>query len=77
MNATTLREALIRQPFESFWGVCSNNETFEIRHPKMAHVMHPNLLIFYDEAEDGFAQRFHPVSLLHIIHLQLLDTVSR
>lgn len=77
MNATTLREALIRQPFESFWGVCSNNETFEIRHPEMTHVMQHNPLFFYDEAEDGFARRFHIVSLLHIVDLLPLDTVPQ
>ncbi len=77
MNARTIRDALNRQPFESFRVVLSNGESFEIRHPEMAYLMQHNLLVFYDMDEEGLPDRFHTIALLHIAHLHPLDQVTQ
>ena len=68
MNYESMRELLLRQPFEPFEIRLTNGEKHEVRHPEMALLLRSRLVIALPD------DRMVICPLLHIASVETLQT---
>jgi hypothetical protein len=69
MNAETVREWLIRQPFEPFEIRLSNGEVHQVRHPELAALGRHKMAVVNPDTD-----RITHIALVHINSIQALQT---
>lgn len=74
MTVQTFQNAIARRPFVPFKVITSAGETYEVRHPEMAHLDRTSLYIGIGPFEHDVPEYYKIVSLLHITGLEPLST---
>ena len=69
MNMETIREWLIRRPFEPFVLRLSNGETHEVRHPENVVLLKTRIVVGYPETD-----RAVHCSLIHVNSVEALQS---
>lgn len=69
MNMETIREWLIRRPFEPFVIPLSNAETHEVRHPENVVLLKSRIIVGYPETD-----RAVHCSLVHVNSVEALQS---
>jgi hypothetical protein len=69
MNAETIREVLIAQPFSPFKLMMSSGQAYEVSYHDMALLTRSEVLVGIDIENDGLLATFKICSLLHVTAL--------
>ena len=69
MNVETVREWLVRQPFEPFELRLSNGEIHQVRHPELAAIGRNKMVVVNADTD-----RVTHIALVHINSIQALQT---
>lgn len=72
MTAETVRDWLLRRPFQPFRLRTSDGESYEVRHPEMAFVTRAEVVVGIAE-RNGIPSRHRTLSLLHVTAVEPLD----
>ena len=69
MNVETVREWLVRQPFEQFELRLSNGEIHQVRHPELAAIGRNKMVVVNADTD-----RIAHIGLVHVNSIQPLQT---
>jgi hypothetical protein len=72
VTAARLKQLLDKRPFRPFRITMSSGESYEVRHPEMALVTKPEILVGID-VEEGVPADFKMCSLLHVTAVEPLS----
>jgi hypothetical protein len=70
MIAETLKNFLLRKPFEPLRVKMSSGESYEIPHPEMAMLTKSGLIVCLPDAHGGPSERIEFCSFLHIASVE-------